>query len=64
MRRVTKGSEYAVREDVCLAVRQARARLIHYPSDRDAAFKLRFDKLQAGDNVYTSDNMFDSAKNR
>lgn len=57
-----KGTDYAVREDFCLAVRQARAKLIKYAKEQRSPFKLRFDKLHIGDNVYSYESVSDSVK--
>lgn len=51
-----KETHYAVREDLCLAVRRDSAKLIRCSKEQGTPFKLRFDKIYTHDNVYLHDS--------
>lgn len=57
-----RGTRFAIREDFCPAVRQARANLLKFAKEKGSAFKLRFDKLHIDKHVYTYDNTSDSVR--
>lgn len=55
-----KETSFAVREDFCPPVRNARSRLIQYVKENGSAFKLCFDKLPSGGNIYSYNSTSDS----